>query len=169
MYIARFREWSRLSIDMVLLSLAATQFDVSCAVYTNVAHVDQLVSINLHDGIDLEDQVLLLARIFTALADTFRDLTSYYYCLNSRLLPLSLESSALHLPTPTSAAHPFVSFAETLDLRFLYKVSRLNSLGVAPDNLSDWQENTRHTVFAALGGGIEGIPKDTEVIVKFVR
>ncbi|KAJ6584876.1 hypothetical protein B0H19DRAFT_399568 [Mycena capillaripes] len=64
-FIGHFRD--RSVMPMVLLSLASTQFEVCAAIYTDVAQIDHLFSMNFHDSMHLEDQVLCLARVLQAL------------------------------------------------------------------------------------------------------
>ncbi|KAJ7661870.1 hypothetical protein B0H14DRAFT_3076927 [Mycena olivaceomarginata] len=165
--IGHFRD--RSVLPLVLLSLASTQFEVCAAIYTDVAQVDHLFSINLHDSMHLEDQVLCLARVLAVLQTTMTCLKTYYTALRTEPTRPLEYSSALHLPSPISAEQPFEQITTALNLRFLYKLSRLTGVAIDPLLDGDWQANTRHAVFVALGGGHNSIPEGHEVIVKFAR
>jgi len=140
---------------------------VCAAIYTDVAQVDHLFSMNFHDSIHLEDQILYLARVLEALRTTMDGLKAHYAALGAQ--QASPYDSAIHLPSPVSANEPHAPLAPELKLRFLYKLSRRTGVSVDPLDEDDWIANTRHAVFVALGGGQESIPQDGAVIVKFAR
>ncbi|KAJ7029948.1 hypothetical protein C8F04DRAFT_1398071 [Mycena alexandri] len=155
----------RSRLPTILVSHAGSQLNVAVAVYAQVVLVDKLFSINLRDGVDVEDQVLTLARLATCLSKASEELLHYY----NALVPASaLVESALHLPYPASATPPHPLISEDFGLTFLYKLSRITGEPVNLKNEIDHNLNTRHGVFVALGGGIKGIPS-TEVVVKFTR
>ncbi|KAJ7747573.1 hypothetical protein B0H16DRAFT_1725992 [Mycena metata] len=155
----------RSRLPTILVSHAGSQLNVAVAVYAQVVLVDKLFSINLRDGMDVEDQILTLARLATCLNKASEELLHYY----NALVPASaLVESALHLPSPASATPPHPLISEDLGLTFLYKLSRITGEPVNVQNATDRSSNTRHGVFVALGGGIKGIPS-TEVVVKFTR
>ncbi|KAJ7218152.1 hypothetical protein GGX14DRAFT_390804 [Mycena pura] len=155
-------------MPMVLLSLASTQLEVCAAVYTDAAQVDHLVSMNFHDSVHLEEQVLCLGRVFVVLQTCLKDLKIHYATLRQKLASLLPADSSVHLPSPVSVSAASRQITADLDLRFLYKLSRDTGEPVDPRNVKEWQKNTQHGVFVALGGGQNGIPNQ-EVIVKFAR
>ncbi|KAJ7248572.1 hypothetical protein B0H12DRAFT_1301870 [Mycena haematopus] len=141
------RDRSRLPI--ILISQAGPQIDIAVAIYAEGVLVDQLLSVNLRDGIDIDEQ-------------------HYYDNLRTEATttPVSpIVTSALHLPAPALATPPHSLLSDDLGLKFLYKVSRITGEPLNPDDEIDVRENTRHAV---LGGGIGGIPAE-EVVVKFTK
>ncbi|KAJ7284150.1 hypothetical protein C8J57DRAFT_754645 [Mycena rebaudengoi] len=168
--VGEFRD--RSPLPHILISVASTQVDLSVAVFTDVIHVDQLFSVNFHDGLTLNDQVLDFARVLAAVRDTFSDLQHYYSALRQgHAIPdLAEGASALHLPSPAAAVSPHTPIASTLGFRFLYKMSRITGEAVDPSSPTDWTENARHMVWVAVGQDIQlaGIPSGQDVVVKFV-
>jgi serine/threonine protein kinase len=152
---------------MVLLTLASTQFEVCVAVFTEVAQADHLFSMNFHDSVHLEEQVLRLGRALEVLHTCLAQLKTYYTDLKTN--EASLNASDVHLPSPVSAEQPSQQITTDLNLRFLYKLSRGTGLAVDSLDSQDWRENTQHGVFVALGGGRHSIPEGREIIVKFAR
>ncbi|KAJ7230753.1 hypothetical protein GGX14DRAFT_554235 [Mycena pura] len=153
-------------MPMVLLSLASTQLEVCAAVYTDAAQVDHLVSMNFHDSVHLEEQVLRLGCVFVVLQTCLKDLKIHYVTLRQNLALLLPADSSVHLPFPVSVSAASRQITADLNLCFLYKLSRDTGEPVDPRNLKEWQKNTQHGVFVALGGGQNGIPNQ-KVIVKF--
>jgi serine/threonine protein kinase len=152
-----------------LISQAGPQLNIAVVVYAQAVLVDQLFNINLRDGIDVDEQVLALARLGTCLTNTWADLSQYYNGLLQATAPVSpLVTSALHLPAPTSATPSHSLLCDDLSLKFLYKLSCITGAPLNPDDETDQWMNTRHAVFVALGGGIRGIPTE-EVVVKFTK
>ncbi|KAJ6567255.1 hypothetical protein DFH09DRAFT_455714 [Mycena vulgaris] len=161
------RDRSRL--PTILISQAGPQLDIAVMIYAQDVLVDQLFSINLRYGIDVDEQVLTLARLATCLNNTWEVLSHYYHGLRQATAPVSpLVASALHLPDPASATPPHSPLCDDLGLKFLYKLSQITGEPLNPDDETDWRMNTRHAVFVALGGGIGGIPPE-EVVVKFSK
>ncbi|KAK7022318.1 hypothetical protein R3P38DRAFT_1116409 [Favolaschia claudopus] len=150
-------------MPMILLSLASTQFEICGAIYTDMAQVDHLFSMNFYDSIYLEDQVLALGGALMALQATLSELKLYYAALQTDEGSRPKDSSAIHLPFPVSAEQPYTPVTALLDLQFLYKLSRLTGLAIDPLLNGDWEANTRHAVFVALGS--DGV----QVVVKFAR
>ncbi|KAF8191638.1 hypothetical protein K438DRAFT_2018362 [Mycena galopus ATCC 62051] len=164
----KIRDRSRL--PTILISQAGPQLDIAVVIYAQVILVDQLFSINLRDGIDVDEQVLTLARLATCLTNTGAELRDYYNGLRQATAPVSpLVASALHLPAPASATPPHSLLSDDLGLKFLYKLSRITGEALNFDDETDRHENNRHAVFVALGGGIRGIPLGEEVVVKFTK
>ncbi|KAJ7135412.1 hypothetical protein C8R43DRAFT_1020931 [Mycena crocata] len=161
----KMRDRSRL--PTILVSQAGPQLDIAVAICAEVVLVDQLFSINLRDGINVDEQILTLARLATCLSNTSTDLGRYYN--NLSLAPVSPTiASGLHLPAPVSASAPHSLISDALGLSFLYKLSRVTGKPVNVDDEIDRNANARHTVFVALGRGNAGIPSE-EVIVKFTK
>ncbi|KAJ7468484.1 hypothetical protein FB451DRAFT_1256371 [Mycena latifolia] len=158
----------RSRLPTILISQAGPQLDIAVAIYAQVVLVDQLFSINLRDGIDVDDQILTLARLATCLTNAGAALSLYYNGLQATAPVSPLLSSALHLPAPASATPPHSLLSDDLHLQFLYKLSQITGEPLNHDDEIDRHANTRHAVFVALGGGIGGIPRE-EVIVKFTK
>ncbi|KAJ7764534.1 hypothetical protein DFH07DRAFT_811530 [Mycena maculata] len=163
----RFRDHS--CLPTVLISQAGTQLDVCTAVFTDVVLVDHLYTMNFHDGFAIERQVLSLARLITTLAIAFNDLQTYYRILRAPTKPMSsMIASSVHLPMPVPNCAPFAPLTTTLNVRFLYKLSRITGIAVNPTDAKDCELNSRHAVFVALGGGLANIPEQP-VIIKFTE
>jgi serine/threonine protein kinase len=122
---------------------------------------------NFFDSVHLEDQVLRLGRVLEVLQTCLTDLKTHYATLRQNPASLPPADSSVHLPSPVSAASQQI--AADLNLRFLYKLSRDTGKPVDPRNVEEWQKNTQHGVFVALGGGQNSIPDQEKVIVKFAR
>src|ERR1700761_1610727 len=149
------RDQSRL--PTILISQAGPQLDIGVMICAESVLVDQLFSINLRDGSDVDEQVLTLARLATCLSSTWADLSHHYNGLHQATAAVSpLVASALHLPSPASATPPHSLLSDNLHLKFLYKLSRVTGEPLNLDDEIDRQWNTRHAVFVALGGGIGG-------------
>ncbi|KAK7048918.1 hypothetical protein R3P38DRAFT_2506158 [Favolaschia claudopus] len=160
--LGRFRSHS--IMPMILLSLASTQFEVCGAVYTDMAQVDHLFSMNFHDSIYFEDQVLALGTALMALQATLSELKLYYAAFRTdEGSRQPKDPSAIHLPFLVSAERPYTPVTTSLNLQFLYKLSRLTGLAIDPLLNGDREANTRHAVFVALG------PDGVQVVVKFAR
>ncbi|KAJ7677328.1 hypothetical protein B0H17DRAFT_116212 [Mycena rosella] len=124
----KIRDQSRL--PTILISQAGAQLDIAVVIYAEVVLVDQLFSINLRDGIEVDKQVLRLARLATCLTKTCAELSQYYRDLRQATAPVfPLIASALHLPAPASATPPHSLLSDDLGLKFL------SSPGL-PENLS---------------------------------
>ncbi|KAJ7475213.1 hypothetical protein B0H11DRAFT_2034570 [Mycena galericulata] len=159
----------RSRLPTILISHAGPQLDIAVVVYVQHVLVDHLFSISLRDGINVDEQVLTLARLATCLANTCAYLSRHYNDLREATASVSpLITSALHLPVPASATPPHSLLSDSLGLKFLYKLSRITGEPLNPNSETDQGANTRYAVFVALGGGIGGIPQE-EVVVKFAK
>ncbi|KAK7056505.1 hypothetical protein VNI00_003061 [Paramarasmius palmivorus] len=150
----------RSNCPSILLYLAGTQLHVSTAVFTDAVHVEALYSENLHGGSDFDDRLLRLARALQAVKTAFDGLSTFYAELEQAAPPL--DGTHL-LPRPVQASAPHAEVADSLGLRFLYKLSRVgDEIG---DSKAERDQNTSHAVYVALSSG-PSIPAG-QVIVKF--
>ncbi|KAJ7177485.1 hypothetical protein C8R43DRAFT_1193482, partial [Mycena crocata] len=152
----RLRQKSRL--PTILISQAAAQFDISVAVDVEYLLVDHLFSVNLHDGVNLREDIKTMARLATCLQDTSRELHAYYTDLldnpGRHASPELL--TGLHLPNP--------GLTSPVELVFLERLSRATSMPVDGNRPADKAANARYALFLATLTN-DSAPK--EVVVKF--
>ncbi|KAJ7080484.1 hypothetical protein C8R43DRAFT_872508 [Mycena crocata] len=152
----RLRHKSRL--PTILISQAGAQFDISVAVDVEYLLVDHLFSVNLHDGVNLREDVETMARLATCLQDTSHELHAYYTDLldnpGGHASPEFL--TGLHLPNP--------ELTVPIKLVFLERLSRATSMPVDGNRPSDKAANARYALFLAT---LLNDSASKEVVVKF--
>ncbi|KAJ7155905.1 hypothetical protein C8R43DRAFT_1184004, partial [Mycena crocata] len=152
----RLRHKSRL--PTILISQAGAQFDISVAVDVEYLLVDHLFSVNLHDGVNLREDIKTMARLATCLQDTSHELHAYYTDLldnpGGHASPEFL--TGLHLPNP--------ELTVPVKLVFLERLSRATSMPVDGNRPSDKAVNARYALFLAT---LLNDSASKEVVVKF--
>ena len=119
--------------------MAGNCLTVSAAVYTNAVYADKLLSIDLYLGAHGSDNVVRLARIFTAITNCTNQLSSLYSKLETETHP-RVDPSVMY-PNPTADPPD----AEVPQVRFFGKVDRAEGIMVSTID----QDNENHGIYLA--------------------
>ncbi|KAJ7291104.1 hypothetical protein C8J57DRAFT_1491611 [Mycena rebaudengoi] len=148
---------------------AGPQLNIAVVVYAQAVLVDQLFSINLRDGIDVDEQVLALARLGTCLTNTWADLSQYYNGLLQATAPVSPLRYICSTSPCSNLCHPFpFPSLRRPQLEVSLQAFCITGAPLNPDDETDQRMNTRHAVFVAWVEELGGIPTE-EVVVKFTK
>jgi len=131
---------SRSNLPVVLISIAGNRLEVSTAVFTDAVYADKLLSLELRLGPHGPDNVLRVARIFTAIKKCANQLSTLY----GKLEALPNVVPGVMYPSPT--ADPPESTAEMIpQLEFLSKLDRMNGDSLVTVD----EDNKRHGIYLA--------------------
>ena len=158
--LTRFKQYAkfipRSNLPIVLLALAGNRLEVSTAIFTNAVYADKLPSIELVLGTHAQDNILRVARIFTAISKCTAGLRGLYN---------DLETSPDRVPSvefPNPTADPSASPPQQIPtLEFLCKLDRVHSTGLITVDA----DNERHAIYLAKGP--PDLSGDATVLVKF--
>ena len=140
-----------------MLGLAGNRLELSTAIFTDAVYADRLLSIDLILGTHAQDNVLRVARIFTAISKCMAGLRTHY----NDLAATSVRVPGVDFPSPT--ADPFAAGLpkKMPKLRFLSKLDRVHGTRL----LTVDADNERHATYLAEWPG--GPAGDKTVVVKF--
>jgi serine/threonine protein kinase len=125
------------NLPVVLLSMAGDRLDVSTAIFTDAVYADKLLSVDLRLGTRCNENVLRVARIFTAINNCTERLRGRY----KNLWRLPKMVSSVMYPSPT--ADPPNSTIPPLE--FFAKLNRVDGTPLTEFN----ETNRRHGIYLA--------------------
>lgn len=140
---------TRSNFPVILLGIAGNVLTVSTAIYTNAVYANTLLLMELNFGLHASENVLRVARVFSAMSECTRKLTHHYKSLKT----VSGIHPGVMYPSPT--ADP--PGTEIPPLEFISKLDRLTGTQLATVNA----DNELHAIYFAK------LPSTEVVLVKF--
>lgn len=145
----------RSNLPIVLLDITGNRLEVSAAIFTNAIYADKLLSIELMLGTHARENVIRVARIFTAISKCATSLQNLY----KNLRDSSDQVPGVEFPNPTP--DPPGPSEEIRALRFLCKLDRVRGTELITVDV----DNERHGIYLAKRSN--GPSGDETVLVKF--
>ena len=148
------------NMPIVLLAIAGNVLTVSAAVFTDAVYANKLVSIDLEFGHQGSENVLRVARAFTAIRECVGGLRKLYRNLkSSSRIP---QPNRVMWPNPTP--NPPDSAEGIQKLGFFAKVDCLKGTPITRAPIDE--DNRRHAIYLAKMRSEDGA-STTDVLVKF--
>lgn len=148
------------NMPIVLVAIAGNILTVSTAVFTDAIYGNKLASVDLEFGNHGSENVLRIARTFTAIRECMDGLRTLYRKLKSN--GGSPQPNKVMWPNPTP--NPPESAEGIPELEFFAKVDRLQGTPITHAPIDE--DNRRHGIYLAKMRSKDGA-STTDVLVKF--